>query len=241
MMAAFLPSTSAQEAQWIWTPEQTKDQIPVGSCHFRKDFQLRSPESGSITIAADDTYELRVNGRSVGTGGGWKKLVEYDVSRFLVRGKNLIAIKVTNSRGPTAGLAARVMVKDDGGKWSSFSTDQTWKTSTRPLPLWDTAIYNDSRWDLANVFGQLGQTVPWDRGEEVAKEEVSKSERFKISDEFTVQMVVDGEETGSLISMAFNEFGQVIASKEGGPDYCCCSMAIRTAISISRAMLCTTR
>lgn len=216
-MAGFLPSAAAQEAQWIWTPEQPKDQIPVGSVHFRKTFSLRAPESGSITIAADDTYELRVNGRAIGTGGGWKKLVEYDVSRFLARGKNIIAIKVTNTRGSTAGLAVRVMVKEDGGKWTSFSTDHSWKTSTRPLPLWDTSIYNDSRWDDAAVFGQLGQTVPWDRAEEVAKEETSKSERFNISDEFTVQMVVDGEQTGSLIAMAFNEFGQVIASKEGGP------------------------
>lgn len=217
MSAAFAPSVAAQEAQWIWTPEQAKDQIPVGSCHFRKMFTLRSPESGSITIAADDTYELRVNGRSVGTGGGWKKLVEYDIGRFLTRGKNIIAIKVTNTRGNTAGLAARVMVKEDGGKWLSFSTDQSWKANMRPLPLWDTAIYNDTRWADAQVYGQLGQTVPWDRAEEVAKEETSKNERFKIADEFTVQMVVDGEQTGSLIAMTFNEFGQVIASKENGP------------------------
>ena len=41
--------------------------------------------------------------------------------------------------------------------------------------------------------------------------------RFEIDSEFQVQQVMLDNETGSLIAMAFNEFGQLILSREGGP------------------------
>ena len=41
--------------------------------------------------------------------------------------------------------------------------------------------------------------------------------RFTIDDEFKVQQVMLDSETGSVIAMAFNEFGQLILSKERGP------------------------
>ena len=43
------------------------------------------------------------------------------------------------------------------------------------------------------------------------------SDRFKISKEFTIQQVMLNKETGSLIAMAFNEFGKMLLSREGGP------------------------
>ncbi|HND52157.1 MAG TPA: HEAT repeat domain-containing protein [Pirellulaceae bacterium] len=207
----------AQEAKWIWSPEHVRGQVPPGVVHFRKTFTLRAPETGTLAIAADDAYEVRVNGKAVAAGSGYRRLVEHDISKHLARGKNVIAIRVTNTQGPTAGLVARVQVKEARGSWQSFSTDETWRTNLSPLPLWDTMIYNDTRWPDAVVLGRLGETAPWDRQENVAIEETHKSERFKISDEFTVQRVLNDQQTGSLIAMTFNEFGHVIASREGGP------------------------
>src|SRR5688572_32882508 len=79
LMAA---EATAQEAQWIWSPENAKENVPAGeACHFRKAISLRAPEEGRIAIAADDQYELFLNGRRIGTGEATKKLDEYDVSR----------------------------------------------------------------------------------------------------------------------------------------------------------------
>lgn len=210
-------SLFAQEAEWIWSPEHDKDKVPQSTCHFRKTIQLQNPESGKLTVAADDTYELHVNGRTIGTGNGYKKLVEYDISKYLTAGRNIIAIKATNTRGNTGALAARLIIKDSDDQWRSYSSDKSWKTNLRPFPLWETAIYNDSRWQDAQSFGQLGQTIPWDRAEDVATEEVDRGERFNIGPDFTVQRVISGDATGSLIAMSFNEFGMIIASQEGGP------------------------
>src|SRR5262245_10520203 len=77
-------SAGGEEAQWIWSPDHTKANVPTGeACHFRKVINLRAPEGGQISIAADDQYELFINGRRVGVGEATKKLDEYDISKNL--------------------------------------------------------------------------------------------------------------------------------------------------------------
>ena len=59
----------------------------------------------------------------------------------------------------------------------------------------------------------MNATLPW--GNEVAV--AGGQDRFKLTPEFHVEWVVDPEETGSLICMTFDEFGQIVASRENGP------------------------
>lgn len=210
-------AAKGQEAEWIWSPKQTHNEIPRGTCYFRKTFRLEDPRSGEVTIGADDSYELFVNARRVAAGGSSRKLDEHDISRFLSRGNNVIAIRVTNRTGSTAALAARVTVKSSDGEWQSYSTDSTWLTQLNPLPLWNSSIYNDSRWDEAQSFGRLGDTAPWDIREGLASDERTNSQRFKVAEGFSVQRLLDESDTGSLIAMTFNEFGHIIASQGGGP------------------------
>ena len=103
---------TAAEAQWIWTPAHTKDAAPERTdCHFRKTFNLKEPEAAQLAIAADDQYELFVNGKRVGTGESTKKLDEFDISKILVRGPNVVAVRVTNKTNGSAGLVCRLTVK----------------------------------------------------------------------------------------------------------------------------------
>ena len=165
LVLTLLPSARAfsAEAEWIWSPLQEKLEVPEGqSCYFRKTFVVKEPEAGHIAIAADDQFELFVNGRKLGSGGSTKKMLAYDISRVLTRGQNLVAIHVTNRTGPTGALVARLTVKERDGGWNSFSTSDSWKTSIEVLPLWNTLVYNESRWRSAQSFGVLGETSPWD-------------------------------------------------------------------------------
>lgn len=221
--ACLLPAAQAQEsnaeAQWIWTPAHKKDAVPERTdCHFRKAFTLKEPEAATLAIAADDQYELFINGKRIGSGESTKKLDEYDISKLLVRGPNVVAVRVTNKASGTAALVCRLTVKEKGTGWKSFSSDETWKTQLRPFPLWNTALYSDRAWEAALPYGQLGATAPWDRREEVpVANEVHRNERFDISPEFEVQQIFTGETVGSLIACTFNEFGNLLASREGGP------------------------
>ncbi|MFO1062851.1 MAG: PQQ-dependent sugar dehydrogenase [Pirellulales bacterium] len=210
-------ATGTKEAQWIWTPEHPRTGAPAGDCFFRKSFQVTRAEQASLTITADDKYEVYMNGRRLGGGQSVRQMETYDISRFLVNGRNVLAVKVTNIAEGPAALVARLMVKPVGGNWISYSTDRTWKTALETLPQWQNPGFNDTRWAPAQEFGALGETAPWDRREEVKPEQTSENERFRVASDFSVEEVLSNEQTGSITAMAFNEFGHIVAAQEGGP------------------------
>ncbi len=221
MVLALLWTTAgwatAQEASWIWSAEHPRGSAPAGNCYFRKTFAAGTVEQASITITADDSYELYVNGRRIGAGNSIRQMEQYDITGLVRRGRNVIAVRVHNvSPGPAA-LAARLFVKPAGAPWASFSTDASWVTSIDEAPHWESVTFNDMRWTPAQVFGLLGRTAPWDYREDTTPQRLSENKRFQISPEFEVLEILDHDQTGSLINIAFNEFGHIIASQEGGP------------------------
>ncbi len=131
------------------------------NCYFRKTFTLGTPEQGEIQIGCDDSYELYVNGHQVGSGSNWKVLDVYDITNQLVPGTNTIAVKATNREQGSAGLVARVLVKQQGGTQVTHSTDATWKAALKEFVGWQKARFNDSQWLAARSFGKMGSTLPW--------------------------------------------------------------------------------
>lgn len=202
-----------EEAQWIWSPAQEKGHEPEGNCFFRKTFHLTtSVEQAQIEITADDAYELYVNGRRLGEGHNWRQLDTYDIARYLVRGANTIAVQAANTSKGSAGMVARVLVKQVGGTQVAHSTDATWRTHLKEAPKWTQTTFNDGDWVKANSLGKLWDTLPWGNEVQLA----GRQERFHVLPEFRVEWVIAPKDTGSLIAMTFNEFGQIVASREGG-------------------------
>ncbi len=207
------PAAAGREAEWIWSPAYEKELAPAGTCYFRKSFYMGAPEHGVVQIACDDGYELYVNGQHVGGGKNWKLLDEYDITKYLARGQNTIAVEAVNSERGSAGLVARVAVKEKGNTHVDHSTDDTWKASLKQFVQWQQPRFADVQWLSARSFGALGATLPWGNAVTVAGAEG----RFRVTPEFHVEWVVDPQEAGSLVCMAFDEFGQIIASRENGP------------------------
>ncbi|TWT64878.1 DUF7133 domain-containing protein [Allorhodopirellula solitaria] len=212
---------TATEAQWIWAGGTTPDQaIEVGeTCWFRKVLNLRERGEGFVEIAADDDYEVRVNGRVIGKGQSYREMQEIEITDYLEAGRNVVAIRVENTKGSTAALVARVSIRPETeDKWYTFSSDPSWRTSLDEQGMWDHPTFNDRTWVSASSFGVLGETVPWDREQKVAvASETEHSERFQIQRGFGVQRVLNDEQVGSVIAMAFDEFGHVVLSQEQGP------------------------
>ena len=231
----------AQEPQWIWAQNQQKDNIPHGKCYFRKAFRMSLPESGNVSIWCDDKYTLFVNGSRVGEGMSWQKPDQHDITKYLSRGRNVVALAVWNTEGNTAGLAIRLVVKEQGHTHVSLSSDASWRASVKALPLWQMPVYTDRWWKAAQVFGELGVIGPWFVGQEnqepaggrkqplaAAKPDSrpvvaaiptkrparSSNGRFKISHPFSVSELIDNDEAGSVIAMAFDEFGRIVFSRE---------------------------
>jgi len=201
------------EANWIWSPAYPKDKVPVGDCYFRKSFRIDKAEFGQVHVACDNQYELYVNGRLVGQGADWRKMDVHDITKLLTPGENVVAIKATNTDAGAAGLVARVVIKEAGGTFQSYSTDGTWRTSVKRYLDWNQPRVRDSEWLPAKVYGPLGGVLPW--GDEVVIG--SEGSRFLHDPEFIIERLVSDEQTGSLVAMAFTASGDILASKEEGP------------------------
>lgn len=149
-------SSAEPEAQWIWTPSPSGLLGPSKSCHFRKAFQVPTIRQGNVVVATAGRYELFVNGRRVASGAATEPWENHEVSRFLNRGRNLVAIRVDQADDETAALAARIEILDATGQMHVFVSDDTWVTNARPLPFWYTPLYNDARWQGAESLGAWG-------------------------------------------------------------------------------------
>jgi putative heme-binding domain-containing protein len=199
-------------ANWIWSPAYPKDAVPIGDVYFRKTFQINQADVGQVHITCDNQYELYVNGRLVSRGADWRHMDVHDVQKLLVRGTNIVAIKATNTDAGPAGLVARVVIKERGGTFESFSTDATWRTSVKAQADWTQVKARDADWLPAKVYGPLGGVLPW--GDEVVI--ADEGSRFVTDPDFTVDRLVTDQQAGSIIAMTFNANGDILASREGG-------------------------
>ena len=156
---------SAQdEPTWIWTPDHPVGKVPQTSCHFRKTIHVAdAPQTGVVEIAADDIYELFVNGKKIARGSTQQEFNRHEVQAQLRQGKNVFAIKVTNRNGDNAGLAARITLDAGTDKARVYVTNPTWRCSQKALPLWTSVTYRDERWTAAKNLGAFGTKLPWEK------------------------------------------------------------------------------
>jgi sugar lactone lactonase YvrE len=86
-------------ATWIWAPGITgaTSGADSGAYFFRKDFFLAgTPTSGSISIAADNSATVLVNGITAGSVNTQTALSTFDIASYLVAGRNTITIAAQN-------------------------------------------------------------------------------------------------------------------------------------------------
>ena len=159
-LAACATFSSAYSAEWIWSPEHEAGEVPVGACYFRKAFPGGEFERATLTVAGDDSFEVYLNGRRIIQGSGWEKPKTYNILPLVGRGNNVLAVKVTNDDVGPAGFVATVKLTDKDGGVAQHVTDESWKTSLRPLAFWHLPRYSDARWSNAQSLGQDGQTAP---------------------------------------------------------------------------------
>jgi len=203
----------AAGVHWIWSPAHTKDQVPPATCYCRGSLELPACESAQMQITCDDAFTLFVNGQQVAAEENWRLLRTYDVKGLLRPGRNIVAVEARNIEPGSAGLVVRLVV-EAGGQETVYGTDTTWRTSLKDAEGWQAPDFDDSRWVAAQSFGPFGSTLPWTG--QVAAVAASGASRFVVQPEFRVERVISGERTGSLLCMAFNEWGEVLASVEGG-------------------------
>jgi putative heme-binding domain-containing protein len=232
---ASVKTPRAPQADWIWVADVPLDQVPRGSAYFRKSIQFSLLEKAQLQIGANDAYELYINGRRVASDQLSEQIKTLDITSYVRPGNNVFAIRVENTRGSTAGLFARLYVKPRNEGWRGLGTSETWLASRTPASGWQLPEFDDRLWKNAKLLQEPSsvsvpmQTVAThvrlrdeaasDNGVKVASQlpATSNQGRFTAPQGFTVDELLDHEETGSLIAIAFNEFGHIVASREEGP------------------------
>jgi hypothetical protein len=161
VILASVATTLAAEPQWIWSTKEAATKAEQGEVAFRKTFNVENAEAATVTITADNGYDLFINGRHVGSGEGWAQRTRYDVKPLLLPGRNLVAVRATNSGADPAGLAAQIEVKPQGKPAMQIPSDASWKYATKFGGRWATQEFDDSGWEPAAALGTYGKSGPW--------------------------------------------------------------------------------
>ncbi len=156
------PAVADAETHWVW-PHKGASAAPE-TFYFRKTVELAEIKSATVAITADNIYELFINGQKVGTDGNWNTIESYDVTKLLKTGKNVIAVKATNTDAGFGGLAAELVVTTADGKKISVPTDTSWKLSAAVKGDWNTDTGDESGWTTPVDEGVLGVAEPWGTG-----------------------------------------------------------------------------
>ncbi len=172
------PGLSLAAADWIWYPEgdPTKD-APVGKRCFRYSFQVPADQRltrGSLRVTADDKFEVRLNGKSLGGAADWKTGRQFDnLVPLLQPGENVLAIVAENMPAPSANPAGLIATLEIGSGewWSVCFTDAQWTCSQAEEPGWDAPGFAGKGWQKVKVLGGHGR-APWGSLEPVKSEGV---------------------------------------------------------------------
>ena len=113
----------------------------------------------TVTITADDQYDLYVNGAFVGSGNHWESPETWVVE--MAPGIGAIAVfayDMAAASGSGIGLIANIAV--DGGH--SYVTDTSWKVAEVGPAGWSDVTFDDSAWSPPLDEGAY-DTIPWTR------------------------------------------------------------------------------
>ncbi len=149
---------------WIWYPEgKPAKWAPEGAVVFRRRFSLPAERvrEAVFLVAAEDSFEICVNGAAAGRGGGRKRPHEFGVAPLLRPGPNLIALRAVNSSPSPAGIAGRLLVRF-AGKADPLVVplDREWRAGRPAAGGWEKEECADADWPPAAEVSAWSSS-PW--------------------------------------------------------------------------------
>lgn len=149
------PDIDFDGSRWIRHPDS-------GSAHFRKVISLdRTVTAFDILITADDSFELWINGRMIGSGNDWRKPQRFEVKVPIARDNSAIAVKCADT-GDAAGVISRIIARFEDGTTANIVSDETWRCVPDAPDGWNSLRFDDSAWTPVKVIGDY-PCEPWGR------------------------------------------------------------------------------
>jgi putative heme-binding domain-containing protein len=232
LAAGWIVQTCSVEAQgknasvqWIWFNEgNPAESAPAETRYFRKVFPInrdvqKPVDEAELDITADNQFTVWVNGHLIGKGDDWKRVYRFDVRKYLVHGKNVVAVKAHNTEGP-AGLLVRLGYVPNGMSKEAMVSDGSWKAAKTAPAGWEKVDFDDSKWTNVKVIGPYGKAGPWKN----LVWDAGGNDRFSVPVGFRVEQAVKtpaNDSTFSLVNLCFDARGRLLVSREGGPILLC--------------------
>ncbi len=219
------PIATFAETQWIWT---AKNNVTNQQTWGRTVIDLKEvPAKATLLASADNHIEVWVNGQPAGKSDDWAQASKADVAKFLKPGRNTIAVLARNDGG-----IAALVVRLESGKDVLAESNATWRvTNAKPDAKWQTAEFDDAKWEKATTVKQLGEG-PWGNvfGNGAGKTagngkkgngsagSVAAPESLVLQPGFKAELLytVPRSEQGSWVSLVADPKGDFIAGDQGG-------------------------
>jgi hypothetical protein len=150
-------SNPLAEAKWIWTAQP---QASLDALNFTREFSVIQPqeiETAVVTITADKSYELLVNGRFILSGNAVERVHRVDVGCLLRSGSNQLSVPVKGNQDKlgNSGVIASLAVTYRDGERVSVSTNREWTCSSAgqdsKLSVGELGPFNMQPWKLNDL------------------------------------------------------------------------------------------
>ena len=217
------PISTFAEAQWIWT---AKNNVTNQQTWARTVIDLKEvPTKALLLASADNHIEVWVNGQPAGKSDEWAEAAQTDVTKFLKPGRNTISVLARNDGG-----IAALVVRLESGKVVLTESNAAWRvTNAKPDAKWQTAEFDDAKWEKATVVKPLGEE-PWGNvfggaagktagaGKRGSAGSVAAPESLILQPGFKAELLytVPKSEQGSWVSLAVTPSGDLVAGDQGG-------------------------
>ena len=124
-------------AKWIWCA-QRRSASTAGTVYFTREFTVensRIVETAVLTITADQSYELSLNGRFIVGGNAEQRARRIDISSLLRSGANRFTVSVKKKGTGQSGLIASLAIALRDGTLAAIETDRRWTCSLTTAAL----------------------------------------------------------------------------------------------------------
>jgi len=202
-----------RQPEWIWHDNKGVAPGDTEVRFFRKTFNVPGPVAKAVlTASGDDQMAAFINGKQVAANEHWKKPVSVDVTKQIVSGDNLLAMRGRNSSGAAA-IIARLDISLQGGKPQTVLSDTTWLSTEREVAGWEGPSLVVADWAKPISLGKLG-VMPW--GDVLKPPDATPAEQLTVLPGFKVELLHSAtKEEGSWICMTVDPKGRLIISPQG--------------------------
>jgi hypothetical protein len=159
-------SNPLAEAKWIWSAQASA----VGDdLYFEREFTVEQPrniETAVVTITADKSHELSLNGRFILSGFAEQRAKRVDIGSLLRHGTNQLKVLVKKNKAESgnSGLIASLVIGYRNGDKVSISTDHQWTCSATEsgsqLPAAELGAFNMPPWNLSDLSIEQDDIYP---------------------------------------------------------------------------------